>query len=164
MSDPAGIMIVKLRAEGMRCHSCEQKLSVWLRDIPGVEAVVASHADGMVTIFARDDASVEDMLKAIVRADFAPGIPEVIRESSLDVPSVEMAIAASRADTIEPDIELVICFNPLAQTSEFYDQSSQSHASEKNEYANFKFQASFVPIHCVKILSMLCLVWQGIGR
>ena len=28
-----GIMIVRLRTEGMRCHSCEQVLSAWVRDI-----------------------------------------------------------------------------------------------------------------------------------
>ncbi len=93
-------MIVRLRTEGMRCHSCEQVLSAWVRDIPGVEAVVADHEIGLVTIFASDDASVDDMLKAVMNAGFVPGVPEVV-ESVSGAPSVEMPIAASKTDPPE---------------------------------------------------------------
>ena len=104
MSDSPGIMIVRLRTEGMRCHSCEQVLSAWLRDIVGVQAVVADHEVGMVTIFASDDASIDAMLKAVVHAGFVPGDPEVA-EAVLGAPSVEMPIAASKADPpIQPQL------------------------------------------------------------
>jgi len=109
---------VKLRAEGMRCHACEQKLSAWLRDIPGVEAVVANHQYGLVTIFARDDTSVDEMLKAVVNADFVPGVPEVVVDDAPGVPAVEMPIAASKSDLRE-DAEPVAArtAEPVVQTA-----------------------------------------------
>ena len=59
--------VVRLRVEGMRCHSCEQVLTAWLSDIPGIEAVLANHANGQVVIYSAQDVPVEAMLTAIVR-------------------------------------------------------------------------------------------------
>jgi len=54
-------LIIRLRVEGMRCHSCEQKLGAWLRDIDGVTEVDASYEDSLVTIHANDGVEFEEM-------------------------------------------------------------------------------------------------------
>ena len=51
--------VVRLRVEGMRCHSCEQVLTAWLSDIKGIEAVLANHASGQVVIYADEDVPIE---------------------------------------------------------------------------------------------------------
>ena len=70
--------VVRLRVEGMRCHSCEQVLTAWLSDIRGVEAVVANHTSGQVVIYADPDVPVDAMLKAVIHAGFVPGEPTVL--------------------------------------------------------------------------------------
>ena len=89
--------VVRLRVEGMRCHSCEQVLTAWLSDLRGIEAVIASHGNGQVVIYADEDVPVEAMLRAIVRAGFVPGAPTVLTGTDA-IAAVEMPIAANKTD------------------------------------------------------------------
>ena len=66
--------VVRLRVNGMRCHSCELKLTAWMRDIPHVDAVDASYESGYVTVYTLDDVPIDAMLKAIVDAGFTAGL------------------------------------------------------------------------------------------
>jgi len=88
---------IRLRVEGMRCHSCEQKLGAWLRDIDGVVDVDASYEDSLVTIHATGDVEFEEMIKAIMRAGFKAGAPSVIDDPSVDA-AAELPIQAERSD------------------------------------------------------------------
>ena len=97
MSDNSSNVIIRLRVDGMRCHSCERKLTAWLSDIAGVYSVDASFADNVVVIGASDDVAVEEMLKAIVHAGFIPGVP-FVADGESDEAVVEMAIEAERGD------------------------------------------------------------------
>ena len=97
MSDTSSNVVIRLRVEGMRCHSCEQKLTAWLGDIAGVSSVNASYADSVVSIVANENVEIEDMLRAIVHAGFVPGVPEVAADGS-DAAVVEMPIEAERTD------------------------------------------------------------------
>jgi len=90
-------LIIRLRVEGMRCHSCEQKLGAWLRDIDGVTEVDASYEDSLVTIHANDGVEFEEMIKAIMRAGFNAGAPSVISDPSVDA-AAEIPIQAQRSD------------------------------------------------------------------
>ena len=104
MSADTSEMIVRLRVDGMRCHTCEQKLIAWLSDIPGVLGVEAHHENHLVIIRATEDASIDEMLKAVFAAGFNPGLPEV-GEDAAGVPSVEMPIFAVRTEAPEPEPE-----------------------------------------------------------
>jgi copper chaperone CopZ len=97
MTDNNPNVVVRLRVEGMRCHSCEEKLTAWLSDIRGVKSVEASSADSLVTIEATEDVAIDDMLKAIVHAGFIPGAPVVVDGYTLEA-VVEMPIEAERSD------------------------------------------------------------------
>jgi len=89
--------VVRLRVEGMRCNSCEQVLTAWLRDIDGVNGVSASYVGGLVTIYADEDVSVDEILRAVVHAGFIPGEPLVIDDASA-LAAVEMPIQAETPD------------------------------------------------------------------
>ncbi len=90
-------LTIRLRVEGMRCHSCEQKLGAWLRDIDGVIDVDASYENSLVTIHANGDVQFEEMIKAIMRAGFKAGAPSVIDDPSVDA-AAELPIQAERSD------------------------------------------------------------------
>ena len=104
MPENDSMMVVQLHAAGMRCHSCEEKLTAWLRDIDGVKSVQATYATGLVNITADEGASVDEMLKAVVAAGFIPGAPQVIGDSR-GIPAVELPIEALKADIAEPEPE-----------------------------------------------------------
>jgi len=97
--------VVRLRVEGMRCHSCEQVLTAWLSDIRGIEAVLANHANGQVVIYADPDVPVDAMLTAIIRAGFVPGEPTVLTGTDAAA-AVEMSIEADRTDI--GDVTLIL--------------------------------------------------------
>ena len=88
-------MMVRLHAQGMRCHSCEEKLSAWLGDIEGVESVQATYATGRVTILADECTSIDAMLRAVVDAGFVPGAAEIINDVH-GMAAVELSIEASK--------------------------------------------------------------------
>ena len=90
-------IVVRLRIDGMRCHSCERKLTAWLGDIDDVLSVEASYEESRVVITAREDISFEDVITAIVRAGFVPGAPSVIDDPTGGA-SAELPIQAKRSD------------------------------------------------------------------
>ncbi len=97
--------VVRLRVDGMRCHSCEQVLTAWLSDIPGIEAVLANHSNGQVVIYASHDVPVDAMLTAIVRAGFSPGAPTVLSGTDAAI-AVELPIEADRTEI--GNVELIL--------------------------------------------------------
>ena len=90
-------LTIRLRVEGMRCHSCEQKLGAWLRDIDAVVDVDASYENSIVTIHANGDVDFEEIIKAIMRAGFNAGAPSVIDDPTVDA-AVVLPIQAERSD------------------------------------------------------------------
>ena len=97
---PEGSSIgIRLRVDGMRCHSCEQKLGAWLGDIDGVTEVVASYEDSLVTIRAHEDIEFEEIIKAIMRAGFKAGAPSVIVDPTVDA-AAELPIEAVKSDEV----------------------------------------------------------------
>ena len=97
--------VVRLRVEGMRCHSCEQVLAAWLSDIPGIEAVLANHKSGQVVIYAEENVPIEAMLTAIMRAGFVPGPASVLVGTDADI-AVEVPIEADRTEI--GDVALIL--------------------------------------------------------
>ena len=97
--------IVSLRVKGMRCHSCEQVLTAWLSDVPGIEAVLANHTDGQVVIYAEPDVPVDAILTAVLRAGFTPGEPTVLTGADAAA-AVEMPIEADRTEI--GDVALIL--------------------------------------------------------
>ena len=82
MPDNSPNVIIRLRVEGMRCHTCEEKLTAWLGDIAGVHDVYANHAESLVIVNADDDVGIDEMLRAIVHAGFIPGVPSVAEDGA----------------------------------------------------------------------------------
>ena len=121
------LMIVRLHAEGMRCHSCEEKLTAWLRDIDGVQSVVATYADGLVTITADEGASIDAMLKAVVAAGFVPGVPDVI-DDPRGIAAVGMPIRASKTD-----VEVEAVPTDPAETEPEPEPAPESSAAPESE-------------------------------
>jgi P-type Cu+ transporter len=105
MSMPAddSIMVVRLHVAGTRHLSSEEKLVEWLREIDGVRSVVEAFDTGLVTITADDNASIQDVFKAVVSAGFVPGLPEVV-DDPRGIAAVELPIKASEPDP-EPEAE-----------------------------------------------------------
>ena len=97
--------VIRLRVEGMRCRSCEQVLTAWLSDIPGIEAVLANHNNGQVVVYAEENVPVDSMIKAIIRAGFVPGEPTVL-SSEEAAAAVEIPIEANRTEI--GDVTLIL--------------------------------------------------------
>ncbi len=116
--------VVRLRVEGMRCHSCEQVLTAWLSDIRGIEAVLANHASGQVVIYTDPDVPVDEILTAVVRAGFVPGEPTVLTGTDAAA-AVEMPIEADREDI--GDVELIL------QTGHVPEPESEHTHAERPE-------------------------------
>ncbi len=90
--------VIRLRVQGMRCHSCEQVLTTWLSDIRGVETVLPNYSTGQVVIYADPEVSMDSIRAAIKNAGFVPGEYSMLVGTD-PVAGAEMPIVVSRADT-----------------------------------------------------------------
>ena len=90
--------VIRLRVQGMRCHSCEQVLTTWLSDIRGVETVLPNYSSGQVVIYADPEVSMDSIRAAIKNAGFVPGEYSMLVGTD-PVAGAEMPIVVSRADT-----------------------------------------------------------------
>ncbi|NTU71212.1 MAG: heavy metal translocating P-type ATPase, partial [Coriobacteriia bacterium] len=96
---------MRLRVQGMRCHSCEQVLTAWLSDIGGIDAVLADHKSGQVVIYAEPNVPVDAIMTAVIRAGFVPGEPTVLTGVEAAA-AVEMPIEADRTEI--GDVALIL--------------------------------------------------------
>lgn len=58
---------IELRVEGMACSGCENSIQNALKEIEGVEEVVASHVNKTVKVTLKDDVS-EDVIKETIES------------------------------------------------------------------------------------------------
>lgn len=56
-----------INVEGMMCEGCENRIQNTLKNIEGVESVIANHKDGTVTIIAEniDIEKIKEMIEDI---------------------------------------------------------------------------------------------------
>ncbi len=59
-----------LNVNGMVCGGCENRVQNALKNIDGVEEVIANHTDGTVKIIAKDDSIIEQAKEKIKELDF----------------------------------------------------------------------------------------------
>lgn len=58
---------IKLKTSGMHCPSCSMLIEMNVSDLPGVESVRASHADGLTTVTYDPSATDVDAIVAEVK-------------------------------------------------------------------------------------------------
>jgi len=62
---------IQLKTDGMHCPSCSMLIEMNVSDLPGVESVRASHADGKTTVvFDPDTTTVEAIVAEIKTAGY----------------------------------------------------------------------------------------------
>ena len=54
-----------IKVEGMVCGGCENRVQNALKTIEGVESVVADHTNGIVTVTAKEEVSINAMKETI---------------------------------------------------------------------------------------------------
>lgn len=59
---------IKLKTDGMHCPSCSMLIEMNVSDLPGIESVRSSHADGLTTVTYDPDAINVDKITAEIRA------------------------------------------------------------------------------------------------
>ena len=59
---------VKFKTGGMHCPSCSMLIEMNVSDLPGVESVHASHADGLTTVTYDPSAIDADKIATEIRA------------------------------------------------------------------------------------------------
>jgi len=59
---------LKLKTDGMHCPSCSMLIEMNVSDLPGVESVRSSHADGTTVVTYDPDAVDVDRITAEIRA------------------------------------------------------------------------------------------------
>lgn len=59
-----------LNVNGMVCGGCENRVQNAVKNIDGVEEVIANHTDGTVKIIAKDDSIIEQAKEKIKELDF----------------------------------------------------------------------------------------------
>ena len=65
-----------IHVKGMVCNGCENRVQNALKNIEGVEKVVANHNNGIVTVTAKDDVSENTIKEKIEDIGF-----EVVKEN-----------------------------------------------------------------------------------
>jgi copper chaperone CopZ len=58
---------IKLKTGGMHCPSCSMLIEMNVSDLPGVESVRSSHADGLTTVTYDPSATDADKIAAEIR-------------------------------------------------------------------------------------------------
>lgn len=59
-----------LNVNGMVCGGCENRVQNAVKNIDGVEEVIANHTDSTVKIIAKDDSIIEQAKEKIKELDF----------------------------------------------------------------------------------------------
>ena len=54
-----------IKVEGMVCNGCENRVQNALKNIDGVESVVANHTTGIVTVTSKNEVSENDIKEKI---------------------------------------------------------------------------------------------------
>lgn len=61
---------IELKVENMTCKGCENRIQNALKEIEGVESVVADHVNGNVKVILVDDITEDILKEAIEDLDF----------------------------------------------------------------------------------------------
>jgi copper chaperone len=59
---------IQLKTSGMHCPSCSMLIEMNVSDLPGIESVKASHADGLTTVTYDPTAIDAEKIAAEIRA------------------------------------------------------------------------------------------------
>lgn len=72
-TDVSRDQLALIRIDGMHCHRCEQAIVKSVGSIPGVFEVEVDFASGQASVlFDRDQATVPQLMEAVVQAGYQP--------------------------------------------------------------------------------------------
>lgn len=66
---------INLKVNGMVCNGCENRVKNALKNIEGVENVIANHESGMVTVILKEEIDANIIIKTIENLGY-----EIIKE------------------------------------------------------------------------------------
>lgn len=61
---------INLKVNGMVCNGCENRVKNALKNIEGVENVIANHESGMVTVTLKEEIDANIIIKTIENLDY----------------------------------------------------------------------------------------------